>query len=221
MSASPSAPAGPFQRFFREYDRWFDSARGRAIFDLEVAALHRVMGAREGRWLEVGVGTGRFASALSVADGLDPAASMLVRAAARGIRAVRGGGEELPFAAGAFDGVLMVVTICFLDDPARSLRECRRVVKKEGKLVLGFVPAAGPWGRLYESKARAGHRFYSSARLYGAAAVRGLAAAAGFVPAESVSCLFDPPGGKVTDRSLRPGMDDGAGFVAAAFAPGG
>lgn len=71
-----------------DYDAWFDSADGRIIFEREVDCLRKVMSPTTGRWLEVGVGTGRFAGALGVAWGIDPSASMREMAEQRGIRTV-------------------------------------------------------------------------------------------------------------------------------------
>lgn len=83
-------------------------------------------------WIEVGVGSGRFASDLGVEIGLDPASDPLNLATRRGTRVVRGRVETLPFAAGTFGGMLLIVTICFVADPLAALREARRVVGPRG-----------------------------------------------------------------------------------------
>jgi ubiquinone/menaquinone biosynthesis C-methylase UbiE len=48
--------------------------------------------------------------------------------------------ESLPFADGAFDGVLLVAALHHLPDPARALAEAHRVLKPGGLLVLGTEP---------------------------------------------------------------------------------
>ena len=95
--------------------------------------------------------------------GLDPAAAPLALARSRGIRVVRGVGEHLPFRTGVFGAVLIVVTVCFADDPAALLAEARRVVRHDGAVVLGEVFAESPWGRFYQHQAAHGHPFYSAA----------------------------------------------------------
>lgn len=207
----------PFDTEAVRYDRWFDSPRGRSIFALEVACLEGLRGEPRGRWLEVGVGTGRFAQALGVEEGVDPSQAVLRLARRRGVRTVRARGENLPYPDAAFDGILMVVTICFLADPEATLRECRRVLKPAGSLLLGLVPADSPWGRLYARKGREGHLFYSSARFYTCEQVITLAREGGFSFEGARSCLFSPPEGPLTDLSIREGVLSDAGFVALRF----
>ena len=74
-------------------------------------------------WLEVGLGTGRFAEALGVAEGVDPSAAMLEIAVRRGIHTRCGYGEDLPYPEATFNGILIVATLCFLCDPVKTLKE--------------------------------------------------------------------------------------------------
>ena len=76
----------PFIRHHRRYDDWFE--RHRAAYLSELLAVRTLL-PWKGRGLEIGVGTGRFASPLGVEFGIDPAAEMLDYAEARGVRVVR------------------------------------------------------------------------------------------------------------------------------------
>jgi arsenite methyltransferase len=49
--------------------------------------------------------------------------------------------SQLPFEAKTFDKVCTVNTIYFWNDPLVSLREIRRVLKKDGKLIIGIRSA--------------------------------------------------------------------------------
>jgi ubiquinone/menaquinone biosynthesis C-methylase UbiE len=144
--------SNPFDKLTDRYDAWYGSDEGSRIFAIEVTCLQELVPERPGKWLEVGVGTGRFANALGIVDGLEPSLAMLGLAAARGIRGVAGRGESLPYLDSCFDGVLLIATICFLDDPARALSECARVLRKDGALIVGMVPADSPWGKFYRRK---------------------------------------------------------------------
>lgn len=208
----------PFDTAAAEYDAWFDSDEGRIIFAQEVACLRELMGPTTGRWREVGVGTGRFAVALGVRDGVDPAASMRALAERRGVQTIDGVGEILTYPAKCFDGVLLTTTLCFLTDPTDALRECRRVLRSNERLVVGLIPANSPWGRCYARKCAAGHRIYSAARFHAPDEVIRLAADAGFNLQEARSCLLAPP--DALDRAEQPrgGIVPEAGFVAMAFA---
>ena len=68
--------------------------------------------------LEIGVGTGRFAEALKIRYGVDPAPKMLELARPRGIDTVLGYAEKLPFHNDTFDSVFMITTLCFVQDQA-------------------------------------------------------------------------------------------------------
>ncbi|MBW2107692.1 MAG: class I SAM-dependent methyltransferase [Deltaproteobacteria bacterium] len=210
----------PFDTEASRYDEWFDSPDGQVIFALEVACLRGLLRKTVGRWLEVGVGTGRFAQALGIREGIDPSSAVLAYASSRGIRTQLGYGENLPYSENSFDGVLMVVTICFLAGPEKAFEECRRVLKEGGRLIVGLVPADSAWGELYAKKGYKGHHFYSVARFYTCDQVVSIANAAGFTFDSARSCLFTPPSGPVTDLSIREEVVTNAGFVALQFTRG-
>jgi len=111
------------------YDQWYDTPEGEAIFRAEVDCLRVLCKEFRGRWLEVGVGTGRFALALGLQEGIDPSPRMLERAARRGIRTYLATAEHLPFTDGAFHGVLMALALCFVSDAEQAIREWFRQLK--------------------------------------------------------------------------------------------
>jgi ubiquinone/menaquinone biosynthesis C-methylase UbiE len=153
-----------FDENWKVYDSWFDEHP--AVFQSEIRAIKKVMPAC-GRGLEIGVGTGRFASILPVRFGLDPSWNMLKVARERRIQVVQGVGELLPFKDASFHFVLIVLTICFVSDPRKVLRESARVLKREGVLILGIIDRESHWGRYYEAKA-AQSKFYRAARFFSA-----------------------------------------------------
>ena len=109
---------------------------------------------RGGKGLEVGVGTGRFASRVGIKVGVEPAQAMASIARQRGIEVYEARAEVLPFADESFDSVLLVTTICFLKDPPQALRETRRVLKSLGHLVIGMIDENSPLGKSFEAKKR-------------------------------------------------------------------
>jgi SAM-dependent methyltransferase len=208
-----------FDTLARQYDAWFESAEGRALFESEVRCLRHVLPAKRRPWLEVGVGTGRFAQALDVDVGIDPAARALSMAAARGVTAVQARGEALPFASSRFEIVLVVVTLCFAPEPRPLLQESVRVLRDDGRVVLGLVLADSPWGRHYARLGATGHRFYSRARFYTMAEVHRLAAEAGLTAVEACCTLFQTPKGVPSVvEDPREGWDPRASFVAMSLA---
>ena len=204
-----------FDREAARYDTWFESERGRALFESEVHCLRQVSAGLPRPWLEVGAGTGRFAQALGIDVGVDPARGALRYAAGRGVKVLPATGEALPFGDGEFGAVFVVVTLCFAGDPAALLREAARVTREEGGVVLGIVPSESPWGRFYRQRAAAGHTFYSAARFFTLAELKRLARSAGLRPERSASTIFqEPDRGRYEVESPREGGDGKAGFVA-------
>ena len=137
-----------YDQTWQEYDKWYDSHP--AIYQSEIKVLNKIV--PPGRGLEIGVGTGRFASPLSVQFGLDPSYNMLKLARQRRIQVVQGNGEELPFKNETFQFILIVYTIELVDDTLLLLREAVRTLKKKGALILGIIDRESSWGKYYEKK---------------------------------------------------------------------
>ena len=144
-----------YEKNWQEYDAWYDTHQ--ALYRTEIKALEKVM--PSGRGLEIGVGTGRFASPLSVRYGLDPSFNMLKLAKQRNISVIQGFGENLPFKNESFHYVLIVFTIELVDDPPRFLKEAARTLKKDGTLILGIMDRNSLWGEFYEQKAAQGKSY--------------------------------------------------------------
>ena len=181
-----------FDSIAEEYDRWYDSPEGRVIFETELGCLQSVCPDFEGRWIEVGVGTGRFASALGIQEGIDPSAQMLEIAKERGIRVTPGSAENIPFPENTFDGILLALTLCFVNDTDKAQTECRRILRPSGKLLLGIIPGDSPRGREYMGKARDEHSVYALAHFRTATETLELVRTCGFKLTTTASALFWP-----------------------------
>ena len=167
---------GPFNQFTDQYEDWF--AKNRSVFQSELNALRKVVPA-EGRGIEIGVGSGIFARPLGITEGVDPSAPMRARARERDIHAVEGIAEALPFEDRSFDFAVMVTTICFVDDPERSLQEANRILIDSGTLVMGFVDKDSPVGKKYLEH-REESVFYKDAVFYGTDELIGMMEKTGF-----------------------------------------
>ena len=194
------------------YDSWFEE-EGRLIFASEVEALRQALPLLPRPWIEVGVGSGRFAQALGIDIGLDPSSGLLKIARNRGARVLLGRGEEAPFKDGSFGAIFFIVTLCFVDSPERILSEAARLLESGGKVVLGMVLRESPWGQLYQREKETGHRFYRHATFYSYAEVEMLLMQTGFSIEKVASTLFQNPG-KVNHIELpRQGFSADAGFA--------
>jgi SAM-dependent methyltransferase len=204
--------SSPFDALAAEYDSWYDG-KGKVAFETELAALRPLLVGLPRPWLEVGVGTGRFAQALGIPLGVDPSVELLALARQRGIETIYGEGEELPFKAGSFGTVFLLTTWAFLSDPAKVLEQARLVLKPGGMLVNAYLDRDGKWGRSYVEKGEAGHPLFSRAHFADHVTVRGLTEAAGFTVTRVVSTLFSGPGEAVAVEEPREGYVGGASFV--------
>ena len=202
--------AGVFDERAAEYDAWFEES---LLFAIERAALQELATPLLGPKLEIGVGPGRFAQALGVEFGVDPALAPLVLAKKRGVEVSQAVGELLPYADQSLLTVLLLFTFCFLADPRAVLRECRRVLRPGGHLVLGLIVADSPWGRMLQDKKEDGHPFYRQARFYDPAEVEQCLAGCGFVVVERRSSLIQPPEALREMEHSREGLVSQAGFA--------
>jgi SAM-dependent methyltransferase len=205
-------PESPFDSLAEAYDSWYDG-KGRIAFEIELAALRPLLAELPRPWLEVGVGTGRFAQALGIPLGVDPSTALLARARMRGIEVLYGEGEELVFRAGSFGTVFLLTTWAFLPDRAKVLRECRRVLRTDGRLVNAYLDGEGKWGQSYAERGRQGDALFSHARFDRYEDVKQVTEQAGFEVVKTVSTLFQGPGSTVTGEETRPGFVRGASFV--------
>ncbi|HPT18489.1 MAG TPA: class I SAM-dependent methyltransferase [Methanothrix sp.] len=150
-----------FEEHAVEYDEWFDD--NPAAYQSEVLALRNIIPA-EGTGLEVGIGTGRFAEPLGIRTGVEPARAMAEIARKRGIDVHEARAEALPFQDESFDFLLMVTTICFLEEPLQALAEAKRVLKPGGAIIIGMIDRNSPLGKDYERR-KATSKFYKYARI--------------------------------------------------------
>jgi ubiquinone/menaquinone biosynthesis C-methylase UbiE len=171
------AKTEPFEKYSDKYDEWFE--RNQDAYQLELEAIRQVMPPPPAKGLEVGVGSGKFAVPLGIGIGIEPSEKMAVKAERKGIRVLRHVAEELPFPDTEFDFVLMVTTICFVDDITKSFKEAFRVLKPQGCLIVGFVDRESELGKEYSGK-RNTSVFYKEATFFSAQEVGRYVMAAGF-----------------------------------------
>jgi len=207
-----STDFSPFDELAPEYDAWFDKD-GSLIFLIEVQAFKALLSSLPKPWLEIGVGSGRFAQALGIETGIDPSIKLVKMARRRGINAFQGRGEQELFDEEPFGTVFLIVTLCFVDSPLDVLKEANRILAPGGMLVLGMVLKESPWGKFYQQKKEEGHRFYKYTTFYSHDEVVRILAEAGFVTDNTISTLFQKPDEVQNLEEPRGGYSPDAGFT--------
>ncbi len=182
------------------------------FLDIELAALNAVREQLPYHRFEIGVGTGRFAEALKIDYGIDPAISPLQLAGTRSILGINAIGENLPVRFECMGTAFILFTLCFLADPARVLQECSRILMPDGRLVIGLIPRLSIWGHLLAQKKKENNPFYRHARLRNIAETVEMLSGSGFSVIESWSTLMQSPDNSLEVEPPRQGIDDLAGF---------
>ena len=151
-----------FERYSEAYDEWFQKHAD--LYESEIAAIRPFI-PRDREGMEVGVGSGKFAAPFGIRIGVEPSEKMAARARVLGIDVYPGVAETLPFSDERFEFVLMVTTVCFVDDVPASFREAFRVLKSGGCIIVGLVDRESDLGGRYEAN-RDSSRLYNDAVFY-------------------------------------------------------
>jgi ubiquinone/menaquinone biosynthesis C-methylase UbiE len=151
-----------FDKYAEEYDAWFDMNSWAYQSELKAVKMLLPQG---GKGVEIGTGTGRFSIPFGITTGVEPSGAMAELAKSRGITVYNAKAENLPFDDSTFDFALMVTTICFLENPLQALREIKRILRPDGKIVIGMLDKDSPLGKVYESKKKHS-KFYKYAEFY-------------------------------------------------------
>ncbi|MFP3254928.1 MAG: class I SAM-dependent methyltransferase [Thermoplasmata archaeon] len=178
------------------YDSWFDSHK--ILYHNEIKLLKNFIKA-EKFGLEIGVGTGRFASKLGTKIGVDTSLKMLKIAKERGIEIIQARGEKLPFPDCVFDYVSIIVTICFVEDPQCVLNEAYRVINNNGNLFIAIIEKNSEYGKYY-LKIKNENPFYKYANFFTIKEIEAMAESAGFIITDYAQTLFFPPGKEVEEE---------------------
>ena len=196
-----------FDRYHKKYDAWYD--RNKFAYLSELKAVRKFLPKKRGKGLEIGVGTGRFAAPLGIKFGVDPSKNMIETARKRGVDVRLGSGERLPFKNAVFDYTAIIITICFVKNPEKVLKEACRVLKKKGKIIMGIVDKNSFLGEFYRKKKSV---FYKKANFFNIGEIIDLLKDVGFSKFSYYQTLYKLPAEIKLVQKPRKGFGQG-GFV--------
>lgn len=196
----------PFDLIAREYDQWFDDNKFTFLSELEAV---RYFTPSKGKGVEIGVGTGRFASELGIKHGIEPSQSMAVFAKQRGIEVITGNAENLPYKNKDFDFAIMVAVDPFVQDIVKVYSEIFRILKEDGSLIVGTLHLDGDVAQKYTGMTD--NEVYKNAKFHTVSKTISQLETAGFLGFETCQTLFSIQPDKV--EIPVPGYDKGS-FVA-------
>jgi ubiquinone/menaquinone biosynthesis C-methylase UbiE len=178
----------PFNDHVAEYEDWYKKYP--FVFRSEVAAIKEFLPRGENiRGIEVGLGTGRFAKALGIKDGIEPAENMRSVAEGKGIFVLNAVAEHLPYKSLQFDFVLMNFCISYFEDVPEAFKEAHRVLKRGGCLIAGFIDKNSRIGRFYQER-KPESVFYKKANFYTVPRIEKELKNAGFKKLQFLQTLF-------------------------------
>ena len=202
--------ANPFETSASIYDQWYDAFP--QTFQCEILALRALL-PPPGQWLEVGVGTGRFAEQLNIQMGVEPTDGMAALARERGINVVRGVAEALPLEANSQNAIFFITTLCFVQDLHAAMAEAYRVLKPNGHCIIGLLPLDSALGTITLARAK-DDLFFKAANLRSKQDVLSALDSAGFLfEASSQTLIGDPASFETSVPTQESGHDRGSFVV--------
>lgn len=203
---SSKSTGNTFDRKYKKYDVWYE--RNNFAYVSEIDAIKKVL-PKKGRGLEIGVGTGRFATALGISAGIDPSYHMVRLARNRGVNVCLAFGEAIPFLRETFDYAVVIISLCFVKNKKMVLQEAARVLKKGGKIIIGIVDKESFLGKYYRHKKSV---FYKIAKFLSVVEVVDILKKTGFSSFSIYQTLFTLPERMTAAQKPKKGFGKG-GFV--------
>ena len=199
----------PFDKHADQYEEWFE--KNRWVYEAELRAVKELIPTGK-HGVEVGVGTGRFAEPLGIKVGVEPSKSMREFAQKRGLQVLDGVAEQVPFDDSRFDFVLMVTTVCFVDDIRKALQEAHRILSHDGYLIIGFVDRNSRVGQVY-LKRKEKNVFYKDATFFSVDELSEIMTQVGFTDLVFKQTIFGKLSETTRDEPVTPGYGEGSFVV--------
>jgi len=160
--------------FAEKYDRFYETAQGRAIDNLEKEIiLKHIDGITRGSVLEMGCGTGHWTDFLSrqgfkvtAIDESEPMLSIAENKNIENAAFIKADAKNLPFGGQCFTAIVSVTMLEFVDNLKMVMEEIDRLLIPGGHLVLGCLNDLSELGKKrYEDEVYKYARFFTSSEV--------------------------------------------------------
>ena len=120
--------------------------------------------------------------------------------------------EELPFHDSEFDFLLMVTTVCFLDDIHKAFQEAYRILASKGYIIVAFVDSKSLLGQVY-AKNKHKNVFYKHATFYSVAEIIDVMQQSGFNSFDFRQTIFQGLSEVTENEPVKNGYGEGSFVV--------
>lgn len=172
-----------FDQTASTYDEWCKTPLGQLVDRMEKQMMVQLANPKQGeKALDLGCGTGIYTFLLSEmgveATGIDISTAMLEAAKQKVLQKkqqvdfILGDIQDLPFPDQSFDLVISNIVLEFVESPKKVISEALRVLKPNGRLIIGFIGKDSDWARIYQKQGKekldsvfANAHFYNAAQI--------------------------------------------------------
>ncbi|MBI3354053.1 MAG: class I SAM-dependent methyltransferase [Nitrospirae bacterium] len=199
-----------FSSLASSYDKWYSTPLGSLCDKLEKDAVFSLADVKEGELvLDVSCGTGNYSLELKRRGarviGLDISSEMLSIAKKKAeneglnIDFIRADAAMPPFKNNSFDLITSILILEFADKPDKMIESWGRLLKSDGRIVIGFLNRYSLWALKRGIKAIFKDTIWRDARFYTEDEMRKFLIKADIKPLESQEVIYFPP---LSNRSL-------------------
>ncbi len=141
-----------------KYDQWYREPLGNYIDQLETSLVMSLLAPQAGETIaDVGAGTGRFAAQLASIGvnvvAIEPSGPMrnigIQTTRDLSVRWINSTAEHIALADNSVDAAVAITVLEFVSYPEIVISEMKRIVRPQGRLILGVLNALSPWAALY------------------------------------------------------------------------
>lgn len=185
------------------YDAWYVTPVGQLTDALEKGAVFSLLPDRPGWALDLSCGTGNYAVELWRRGwrvvGVDQSMPMLRQAQLKLRKIANPPGllladaAHVPLRSATMNLVTIILGLEFMANPARALKEARRVLAPDGVLLVAALSPIGTWNLWRRLKRRWVRSIWREARFLDERHVRSLITESGLIPGASVRAVHFVP----------------------------